>query len=197
MRYDERGDTMGLLRSLFNSTRTEFVPNFELPEYDNWLNFLNSGGTTKEWESLKAKNNWKFKKSETKIFLQYQNEVKSISDKYYSLMDNIQRDWSVLYNLKDYTGKIAHKIEEECFEDIALYNKMREIDMKYGESSPTNIPAFKRLAMLYEKQEKFEEAIDICKQACSFGMDERSRMIRMIKKAGRNPTREDLKIIND
>ena len=103
---------MGLLRSLFNSTRTEFVPNFELPEYDNWLNFLNSGGTTKEWESLKAKNNWKFKKSETKIFLQYQNEVKSISDKYYSLMDNIQRDWSVLYNLKDYTGKIAHKIEE-------------------------------------------------------------------------------------
>lgn len=197
MRYDERGDTMGLLRSLFNSTRTEFVPNFELPEYDNWLNFLNSGGTTKEWESLKAKNNWKFKKSETKIFLQYQNEVKSISDKYYSLMDNIQRDWSVLYNLKDYTGKIAHKIEEECFEDIALYNKMREIDMKYGESSPTNIPAFKRLAMLYEKQEKFEEAIDICKQACSFGMDERSRMIRMIKKAGRNPTREELKIIND
>lgn len=197
MRYDERGDTMGLLRSLFNSTRTEFVPNFELPEYDNWLNFLNSGGTTKEWESLKAKNNWKFKKSETKIFLQYQNEVKSISDKYYSLMDNIQRDWSVLYNLKDYTGKIAHKIEEECFEDIALYNKMREIDMKYGESSPTNIPAFKRLAMLYEKQEKFEEAIDICKQACSFGMDERSRMIRMIKKAGRNPTGEELKIIND
>ena len=74
---------------------------------------------------------------------------------------------------------------------------MREIDMKYGESSPTNIPAFKRLAMLYEKQEKFEEAIDICKQACSFGMDERSRMIRMIKKAGRNPTREELKIIND
>lgn len=197
MRYDERGDTMGLLRSLFNSTRTEFVPNFELPEYDNWLNFLNSGGATKEWESLKAKNNWKFKKSETKIFLQYQNEVKSISDKYYSLMDNIQRDWSVLYNLKDYTGKIAHKIEEECLEDIALYNKMREIDMKYGESSPTNIPAFKRLAMLYEKQEKFEEAIDICKQACSFGMDERSRMIRMIKKAGRNPTREELKIIND
>lgn len=197
MRYDERGDTMGLLRSLFNSTRTEFVPNFELPEYDNWLNFLNSGGTTKEWESLKAKNNWKFKKSETKIFLQYQNEVKSISDKYYSLMDNIQRDWSVLYNLKDYTGKIAHKIEEECFEDIALYNKMREIDMKYGESSPTNIPAFKRLAMLYEKQEKFEEAIDICKQACSFGMDERSRMIRMIKKAGRNPTIEELNIIND
>ena len=188
---------MGLLRSLFNSTRTEFVPNFELPEYDNWLNFLNSGGTTKELESLKAKNNWKFKKSETKIFLQYQNEVKSISDKYYSLMDNIQRDWSVLYNLKDYTGKIAHKIEEECFEDIALYNKMREIDMKYGESSPTNIPAFKRLAMLYEKQEKFEEAIDICKQACSFGMDERSRMIRMIKKAGRNPTIEELNIIND
>lgn len=197
MRYDERGDTMGLLRSLFNSTRTEFFPNFELPEYDNWLNFFNSGGTTKEWESLKAKNNWKFKKSETEIFLQYQNDVKSISDKYYSLMDNIQKDWSVLYNLKDYTGKIAHKIEEECFEDIALYNKMREIDMKYGESSPTNIPAFKRLAMLYEKQEKFEEAIDICKQACSFGMDERSRMIRMIKKAGRNPTREELKIIND
>lgn len=188
---------MGIFNKLLKSIvpQLSFVPNFELSEYDNWLNFLDSGGTTKEWESLKTQNRWKFRKSETEIFLQYQNEVKPVSDKYYSIMNKIQKDWSVLYNMKDYTGKLASKIEKECFEDIALYDKMREIDAKYGESSPINIPALKRLAMLYERQGRFEESVDICKKACSYGMDERSRMMRMIKKAGRTPTEDELSLL--
>lgn len=188
---------MGIFNKLLKSMvpQLSFAPDFELSEYDNLLNFLDADGTTKEWERLKAQNRWKFKKSETEIFLQYQDEVKPISDKYYSIMDKIQKDWSVLYNMKDYTGKLASKIEKECFEDIALYDKMREIDTKYGESSPINIPAFKRLAMLYEKQGRFEESVKVCKKAYSYGMDERARMARMIKKAGRNPTKDELSLL--
>lgn len=74
---------------------------------------------------------------------------------------------------------------------------MREIDIKYGERTPTNIPAFKRLAMLYERRTNYEKSVDICKQAISLGMDERSRMVRMIKKAGRTPTVDEHNIIEN
>ena len=48
---------MGLFNILFKKTgQTNFVPDFQISEYDNWLNFLNNGGTTEEWESLKIKN---------------------------------------------------------------------------------------------------------------------------------------------
>jgi hypothetical protein len=50
--------------------------------------------------------------------------------------------------------------------------------------------------MLYEKQGRFEEAVEVCKQAYSIGMDERSRMVRMIKKAGRNPTQDEQRMID-
>jgi hypothetical protein len=45
--------------------------------------------------------------------------------------------------------------------------------------------------MLYEKQGRFEEAVEVCKHAYSLGMDERNRMARMIKKAGRKPTQAE------
>lgn len=74
--------------------------------------------------------------------------------------------------------------------------KMREINKKYGETTPTNIPALKRLAMLYERQGNYEKSIEICKMACSLGMDERSRMLRMIKKAQREPNEEEKSLLD-
>lgn len=74
---------------------------------------------------------------------------------------------------------------------------MRSIDMKYGEPSPKNIPPFKRLAMLYERQGKYESSIETCKSAIFLGMDERDRMLRMIKKAGRTPIEEEMEIIKN
>lgn len=188
---------MGILDKLFKTTdlKKSFVPDFMLSEYDNWINFLDSGGTTKEWDELKSKNAWVFKRDTAKTFAHYRKELEPVSTKYFSILEKIQKDWSVLYNLKDYTGNLADIIEYECLEDIDYFKKMHEINIKYGESSPTNIPAFKRLAMLYEKQGKYEESVSICKQACSYGMDERSRMIRMIKKAGREPSEEELSLL--
>ena len=78
---------------------------------------------------------------------------------------------------------------------IFYYKEMRIIDLKYNEKTPVNVPAFTRLAMLYEKQGEYEKAASICKEACILGIDERSRLVRMLKKSGRTPTAEESALI--
>ena len=182
---------------LFNRKKpVRFTPNFKKPEYDNLLDFIEGGGSSKEWERLKRQNEWVFPESKAEKFMRYQKEGKKVADAYYEQMQDIQADWSVLYNLGTYTGLLAEKFEKTCLANIANYREMLRIDKKYGEKTATNIPAFKRLAMLYEKQGRYEEAVEVCKQAYSLGMDERSRMVRMIKKAGRKPNQEEQSIIS-
>ena len=107
---------MGLFNLFKNNSKKKInqiiLIDENLSEYDNWLNFLSNGGTQTEWEELKRKNNWKFKISETKKFEKYQNELRSVSDKYYDQMTNeIQPGWSLLYQSKDYTNEFAKKYE--------------------------------------------------------------------------------------
>lgn len=191
---------MGFFKSLFKETvkateKNKFAPDFSKSEYDNWLNFVSKGGTSEEWKTLKKQNGWKFKQDPVDTFEKYQKEVKAVSDNYYYLLQVIQREWSVLYNLKEYNGKKAEEFEKMCLKDIACYKEMRKIDLKYNEKTPLNAPAFTRLAMLYEKQGEYEKAVSICKQACTLGIDERSRLLRMIKKADRTPTAEEIAMI--
>lgn len=174
----------------------KFVPNFKKPDYDNLLDFIDCGGSSKEWERLKKENKWVFPESEAEKYARYQKEVKVYADRYYKRMSEIQEAWSTIYNLGAYTGILADKFEKACLANIEDYREMRRIDSKYGEKTATNIPAFRRLAMLYEKQGRFEDAVEVCKHAYSLGMDERSRMARMIKKAGRKPTQAEERILS-
>lgn len=173
-----------------------FSPNFKKCDFDNLLNFIDIGGTSQEWERLKKENQWVFPESEEEKFERYLKEVDVVATRYYAKLQEIQNDWSVLYNLKVYTGHIADNLEQKCLANIEDYKEMRRIDKKYRQKTALNIPAFQRLAMLYEKQERFEEAVEVCKQACALGMDERGRMARMIKKAGRTPTTKEQNILN-
>lgn len=174
--------------------RITFVPNFKKSDYDNMLDFLGVGGTSEEWEQLKRKNKWSFAESDAEKYERYLKEVKRVADRYYNQLPKIQEGWSVLYNLGNYTGSLADKFEKSCLSNIESYKEILRIDMKHGQKTATNIPAFKRLAMLYEKQGRFEESAEVCRQAITYGMDERSRMARMIKKAGRRPTFEEQSI---
>lgn len=188
---------MGILKSLFKeiikaTEDAKFTPDFSKPEYDNWLEFLSKGGSSEEWNNLITVNGWHFKEDK---YEKYQKEIKAVSDNYYYLLQLIQREWSVLYNLKSYNGKQAEEFEKMCLNGIAYYEEMRKIDLKYNEKTPLNAPAFTRLAMLYEKQGEYEKAAFICKEACILGIDERSRLIRMLKKAGRTPTAEETAMI--
>ena len=92
---------MGLFSMLFGSSQNiDFVPDFTLDEYENWLAFLSQGGTSEQWDLLKQQNNWIFIEDSYAL---YRKEVNSISRKYYSSLEQIQKDWSTLYNLKDYS----------------------------------------------------------------------------------------------
>lgn len=189
---------MGILKAIFkglaNSNNTKFTPDFSKSEYDNWFEFVSKGGTSEEWEALKSTNSWQFKESK---FEKYQKEVKPFADPYYEYLTIIKNDWSAMYQSKDYNGELAKKIEEDCYNAIEFYKKMKQVDLKYNEKTPTNIPPFERLAMLYERQQRFEDCIKICKESCKYGMDQSGRMIKAIKKAGREPNEEEKALIGN
>ncbi|WP_138268363.1 tetratricopeptide repeat protein [Anaerofustis stercorihominis] len=121
-------------------------------------------------------------KQEAAMWNSYDREVKHVADRYFSLHHKIEENWSKLFQSKQYNSKLADIIEKDCIKDIEYYMEMRKIDIKYKLSSPNDIPALRRLAMLYEKQGRYEEAVKACNNAISLGMDEHKRLERILKK---------------
>lgn len=94
-----------------------------------------------------------------------------------------------------YNSLLAKKVEANCYKALSYYDQLYKIDLKYSEE-PLKTNLLKKLALLYERQGEYEKSIEICKRAFTYGVDERKRMTRMIKKAGRTPTDEELKLIS-
>ena len=123
--------------------------------------------------------------------LQYQK----IENQYYDSITKIDTLWSVLYNLKDFNGEKADKFEQICIDNINVFKKMY-----YDYWVPNNthdlncVPAYKRLAMLYEKQGRYDDAVRVCIDAIDHGAPNEygdggsgklyARLARMAKKAG-------------
>lgn len=127
----------------------------------------------------------------------------SASKKYFDGMEEIETNWSVLYNLNCFTGARADKFIADCKKNINDFYSWQEIAKTYGEDSPPSVPAFKRLAMIYEKQGLYENSIAVCREAilacaCSDGTKGgmKGRLARMIKKSGRTPTDEEMILLN-
>lgn len=120
---------------------------------------------------------------------------------YQERLDKIESLWSTLYNQQTYNTKQGKKLEKLCFESIELYQKMVALGEKHhrtDRTSLTHVQAVKRLAMLYERQGNYEKSVDICKMSILKNIpvhDADSRMLSMIKKAGREPTEEEMKLL--
>lgn len=185
---------MGLFSFLFGQKYT-FTPDFEETEYNNWLNYLCKGGTTKEWEILKKENNWNFAEDETEKHLAYEKELRPVFNKYNKLLELIKHQWSDLYKSKDYNSKLATIIEKECSEAILYFKEIRKIDSKYNQPVMNGSPIFTKLVLLYERRGDYEKSIRVCKMAIEVGMNESKRMEKLIKKAGREPTSEELSLL--
>ncbi len=137
---------------------------------------------------------WKKREQTTRRFNEFQKELENVSKKYYDGIKQIESGWSLIYNLNDYNGMQAEQFEHLCLENITLYKEMCLINKNYGEKSPPNAPAFKRLAMLYEKRGQYEQSISICIDALQHGAcgdKMQSRLCRMIKRAERTPTPQE------
>ena len=132
-------------------------------------------------------------------YIKKEGELRPITDRYFAKLERIENNWSILYNNRQYFGTLAEETERLCVESIDNFYRWRGIEQRYEHSvdMPPNIPAFRRLAMLYEKQGRIEEAIQVCKAAIIAGMDERPRLVRMIKKSGRSPYPEEVEMIHE
>lgn len=129
---------------------------------------------------------------------------KIVSKKYYNGLQKIESQWSALYNLKCFSGPKANKFITLCEDNIQTFFILQHIEKKYGEDSPPSVPAFKRLAMIYEKQKDFASAIKVCMDAikCGSTVDGskggmQGRLARLVKKAGITPTAEMEKLMLD
>jgi len=120
-------------------------------------------------------------------------QIRKSSEKYFKGLEEIESIWSVMYNLKITAGEKAELFERKCEENIVDLYSMLEAKRKYGydDSVPPHVPAYVRLAMLYEKQSRYQEAIDICVEAIKAGaVDDGNkskmygRLARLIRKSG-------------
>lgn len=129
-------------------------------------------------------------------------EYNKISKRYYLDMERIEQQWSVMYNLNNFDGERAHEFELLCMKNIDDFFQMTKIGSNYSDyQSPINVPAFKRLAMLYEKQGKYNEAVNVCKDAIKCGAVNdgskggmQGRLARILKK-GNIPITEEIDIL--
>lgn len=130
--------------------------------------------------------------SEMNQQLSYNSVVRVYIDKYYKGVEEIQSMWSVMYNLKIVNGEQADIFEQKCKDNISALYQMLDVNKKYGFDStvPPHVPSYVRLAMLYEKQERYMEAINICVEAIKAGaIDDGNkgkmygRLARLIRKS--------------
>lgn len=123
----------------------------------------------------------------------YNNDLNAKSSKYFSTLQEIESMWSVMYNLKLMSGEKADAFEIKCKENIVELYDMLDASKKakFDSSVPPSVPAYIRLAMLYERQERYQDAINICVDAIKAGaIDDGSkgkmygRLARLIRKSG-------------
>lgn len=188
---------MGIF-SLFNSKKGKvFTPDFNKTEYENWLCFLEYGGTSNEWNKLKRENMWGFKIDPVDVHAQYESKFRSLFNEYSASATKIKSEWTAISKEKVYTGRRVELFIGLCNYNIETYRKMVVLENKYNKGHLQEAEGYKRLAMLYEKQGKIDKAISVCKEAIQQG-DVRSmpsRLIRMIKRLNREPNEEELNLI--
>lgn len=99
-------------------------------------------------------------------------------EKYYDEERDYLRKHFYLYTIAEYYYKLRdirpdalQKVEVYCLKDIALYPKYIPLleEQSQAQAKPY-IMAFKRLAIMYEKSSRYEDAIEICRQAMKHGL---------------------------
>lgn len=107
-------------------------------------------------------------------------------DKYFKTMETVQTNASILYNLGITDGKKMDELIKLCYQNIDEFKLACNHWKRYGETAPPSAPAYERLAIIYERQEKYDKAIKICIDAIKAGLAEdkyKKRLARLLKKS--------------
>ena len=109
-----------------------------------------------------------------------------IAEQYAAERAAIDVHWSVISNLRAYTSDEARGFELLCLQCIDHHLML----YKTWQDKPRRAACFTRLCMLYEKQGRFEDAIEICKTAINCGVYDDGtkgkmpgRLARLLRKA--------------
>ena len=133
----------------------------------------------------------------------HDKDFRAKQKEYYDTSEKVESQWSVLYNLKAYTGPNADKYIELCRLNIQQFLEMDQLGKKFKDyETPISVRAYKRLSMIYEKQGNYENAFEICIEAIKNGIEYdgtksgfNGRAARMIKKSGITPDEETVNIL--
>lgn len=134
------------------------------------------------------------------LFHQQMNdeEYKNALREYFDAMEKLDQEWSVIYNLKDYSSQRGERFESMCAQQIDRFLMINEKWSQYGNPAPRT-DAFKLLSLLYERQGRIDDAANVCLRAISLGYDAdgtkggmRGRLARLIKKGASAKMPDDL-----
>lgn len=79
-------------------------------------------------------------------------------DQHFALLDTLRSE------------KDTQRQKTICISDIALVDQFnREYIREYGKPLPKSYPSFKKLAVIYEKEGNYTEAIEVCRKAIAAG----------------------------
>mgnify|MGYP002855495927 CR=1 FL=1 len=125
--------------------------------------------------------------------MKQRNQIKDTSKSYFENMDKLESMWAVVSNLRAYYSEAASELETLCYQNISEYHSMIAFEKIFNPDyvQPPRVPAYVRLAMLYEKREDYVNAIDVCVAAIKAGATADGtngkmygRLARMIRKSG-------------
>lgn len=154
--------------------------------WECYVNAINNMNIFKKVAGILNNNNHPNDKVEREINLRkhlaYEKEMRPVFNEYMKSLDYIKHNWTYVYKSKDYNSKLANHIEKECWNAIKKYEDLQAIDKKHNKECLKGSKAFTQLAILYERRNDFESAINVCNKAISFGMDESKRITRLSNK---------------
>ena len=113
-------------------------------------------------------------------------------------MEKMNHEWSVIYNLKDYSSKRAERFEIMCAQQIDRFLTINQKWSQYENPAPRT-DAFKLLSILYERQGRIDDAANVCLKSIEYGYEAdgtkggmRGRLARLIKKGAAAKMPDDL-----
>ena len=96
-----------------------------------------------------------------------EQKYKSVLDKHFALIESIKTEYTVALK-KGIDSRAMNKVISLCKEDIALSGKISDYCEKIGDPL-YHLPAYERLAIIYEKRGEIGKAIDVCKASIRIG----------------------------
>lgn len=115
----------------------------------------------------------------------YGLEFEKVMDNYFETSDQIESMASVLHNLKIKDGPRMDELISLCYKHISEWKDAKAMWMKYDLPLPAVCNGYKRLAIIYDQQKKYDECLHICMEAVDEGLFKRNfsaRIAKMLKK---------------